>query len=224
MAPGCNGVTQRVLVWDLPLRLFHWGMAGLFGAMWFTGKQGGDWLHYHQLAGFTLATLLLFRLVWGVFGSETARFGRFVAGPRTVVRYLRGELSEAEQPGHNPLGGWMVLALLCTLSLQVLSGLFAADVDSYLYDGPLAARVAGEVAERITAWHKASFDALLVLVSLHLLAILVYRVVKRKNLVLPMITGYKAIDGQVRSLHFAPAGLALLALGGSAGVFYALLH
>lgn len=212
-----------MLVWDLPIRLFHWSMAGLFGLMWFTGEQGGDWLRYHQLAGVAVATLLIFRLLWGVLGSETARFRRFLAGPQTVRRYLLGELSEAERPGHNPLGGWMVVIMLVALSVQVLSGLFAADVDSYLYDGPLARHVASEVAESITAWHKASFGVLLALVSLHLLAILTYRMVKKKNLVLPMITGYKAVEAQVQPLRFASHRLALLLLSGTAGVLYVLL-
>lgn len=217
-------MTRRVLVWDLPLRLFHWVLVALFGSMWFTGKQGGDWLQYHLLAGEALAALLLFRLVWGVCGSETARFHRFLAGPRTVLRYLRGRLSEAERPGHNPLGGWMVLVMLLALASQVLSGLFAADVDSYIYNGPLSAHIASELSERLTAWHKASFVVLLGLVSLHLSAIVLYRVVKRQNLVLPMLTGYKVIEGSARPPRVASGALALLVLGGSVGVFFALLR
>jgi cytochrome b len=102
---------KMIKVWDAPTRLFHWSLVLLFAGMWFTGEQGGDWLHYHIWCGEAIAALLLFRLIWGVVGSETARFRQFVKGPAAIRRYLRG--GEAEQPGHNPLGGLMVVACWC---------------------------------------------------------------------------------------------------------------
>ncbi|MCP1289903.1 MULTISPECIES: cytochrome b/b6 domain-containing protein [unclassified Chromobacterium] len=216
-------MTQMVKVWDVPTRLFHWTLVILFGCMWYSGEQGGDWLQYHIWFGSCLASLLLFRLIWGVIGSQTARFSNFIKGPRNIVRYLRGELSENEQPGHNPLGGLMVLAMLLALLAQVSTGLFAADVDSYLYDGPLAKLLSGDMAEAATSFHKSFFNVILGLVGLHLLAIIAYRVFKKNNLVKAMITGNKAIAGDVPRLAFAPAIIALVALLVSSGGVYVLL-
>lgn len=205
-------MASKIKVWDLPTRLFHWSLAALFGGMWFTGEQGGDWLHYHVLCGEAIGGLLLFRLVWGVAGSDTARFSQFIKGPAAIRRYLKGEMTEAEQPGHNPLGGLMVLALLLALLAQVVSGLFATDVDSYLFDGPLAKLVASGASESITALHKGFFHVLLALVGLHVAAILAYRFIKGKNLVKPMITGRKQVEGEATALRFRPAWLGLATL------------
>ncbi|PRP70523.1 hydrogenase [Chromobacterium amazonense] len=218
-------MTQQVKVWDVPTRLFHWTLVVLFGAMWFCAEQGGDWLQYHIYCGVALASLLVFRLIWGVVGSQTARFSNFVRGPRTIVRYLKGELPEREAPGHNPLGGWMVVVMLLALGAQVLTGLFAADVDSYLYDGPLAKHIDSGLAESATGAHKLLFNGLLGLVALHLTAIVLYRVVKKQNLVGPMLTGYKKMAGEKPRLHFAHGALALAALLLSAGgLYFALLR
>ncbi|MEN3032807.1 cytochrome b/b6 domain-containing protein [Chromobacterium amazonense] len=218
-------MTQQVKVWDVPTRLFHWTLVVLFGAMWFCAEQGGEWLQYHIYCGVALASLLVFRLIWGVVGSQTARFSNFVRGPRTIVRYLKGELPEREAPGHNPLGGWMVVVMLLALGAQVLTGLFAADVDSYLYDGPLAKHIDSGLAESATGAHKLLFNGLLGLVALHLTAIVLYRLVKKQNLVGPMLTGYKKMAGEKPRLHFAHGALALAALLLSAGgLYFALLR
>jgi len=216
-------MTHGVRVWDVPTRLFHWLLVAAFAGMWYSGKQGGDLLEYHIWCGIGIAGLLLFRLLWGVVGSETARFASFVRGPRQIVRYLKGELPEHEQPGHNPLGALMVLALLAVLLFQVGTGLFAADVDSYLYDGPLAARIDSGLAETLTSWHKLSFNLLLGLVGLHVLAIVVYRLVKRQNLVRAMLTGRKPLGTKAPTLHFASPVLAVLMAMLSAGGLYLLL-
>ena len=101
----------RIKLWDAPTRLFHWSLVLLFGVMWWSGETGGDALRLHLLAGYGIAGLLLFRLLWGVLGSDTARFARFVRGPGAMLAYLCGSLPEHRIPGHNPLGALMVLAL-----------------------------------------------------------------------------------------------------------------
>ena len=128
---------MRVFVWDLPTRLFHWTLVLTFAGLWYSGTQGGEMLQYHIWLGYGMATLLLFRLIWGVLGSQTARFVQFVRGPASMLDYARGQLPEEKIPGHNPMGGMMVMLLLALLIAQVLTGLFAADIDSYAYDGPL---------------------------------------------------------------------------------------
>ncbi|CUA84265.1 MULTISPECIES: cytochrome b/b6 domain-containing protein [Gulbenkiania] len=194
-------------LWDVPTRLFHWVLVLLFGIMWWTAEQGGDWLAWHIRAGLAVLTLVLFRVVWGLIGSDTARFARFLRGPAAIRRYLAGETAA---PGHNPLGGWMVALMLLVLLVQTGTGLFAADTDSYLFDGPLARFVDASVAERLTGLHEANFNLLLGLVLLHVGAIFFYRLVKRQNLVRPMLTGRAEQPLQPPALRFAPGWLALV--------------
>jgi cytochrome b len=212
---------RSIKVWDLPTRLFHWSLVLLFGGMWFTGEQGGDWLQYHIWSGEAIAVLLLFRLIWGVIGSETARFSQFVKGPAAIRAYLQGKWTP--RPGHNPLGALMVLALLAVLLVQVGSGLFATDVDSYAFDGPLARLVASELSESITRFHKLFFNVILLLVGLHVTAIAVYRVVKKQNLARAMLTGYQQVDGKMPTLFFRGWPVALFSLLLSGGGVYLLL-
>lgn len=203
---------STVAVWDVPTRLFHWLLVALFAVMWFSGEQGGDWLQWHIWCGEAVLVLLLFRLLWGVFGSQTARFADFVHGPAVIRRYLAGGLAEKDIPGHNPLGGLMVVALLLVLLFQVLSGLCSADVDSYVFDGPLAHRVGTSLSEQLTALHKLNFNLILLLVVLHVGAVLAHRVFKKQNLVHAMLSGRKQIEGEVTPLRFASPGLALASL------------
>lgn len=205
-------MSRMIKVWDVPTRLFHWTMLPVFAGLWFTGEQGGDWMEWHLRLGMLMLVLLLFRVLWGLCGSQTARFSNFLAGPARIRAYLAGQLPATAQPGHNPLGGWMVLALLLALLLQAGLGLFAADVNSYLYDGPLKVLIDGELAEQVTGWHKSSFDVLLLLAAVHVLAVLFYKVGRNTDLVRPMLSGMKALPADVAPLRFAPLWLALLLL------------
>ncbi|MDE2597431.1 MAG: cytochrome b/b6 domain-containing protein [Sphingomonadales bacterium] len=177
-----NGNT--VAVWDLPTRLFHWLLAGLFAFSWFSAENGlMDW---HRISGETLVGLLAFRLVWGFVGGSTARFASFVASPGKALAYLRGGGTAAA--GHNPLGAWSVIALLLLIAVQVGTGLFSVDTDG-LESGPLSYLVSFEAGRKAAGVHHLAFNLTLLLVILHVAAILFYRVVKRRNLVTPMITG-----------------------------------
>ncbi|MBY0421726.1 MAG: cytochrome b/b6 domain-containing protein, partial [Parvularculaceae bacterium] len=169
-----------------------------------------DW---HRASGLFIVFLLFFRLQWGLFGGETARFGRFVKGPGGVFSYLKGEAPAT--PGHNPLGGWSVVAMLAALLLQATAGLFAVDIDG-IESGPLSHFVSFDQGRLAADIHGAVFNALLALVGLHLAAILFYAVMRRKNLVGPMITG--ADKGASRSADFVGTwriAAAALAAGGA---------
>lgn len=180
---------ERKLVWDLPLRLFHWLLVLLLGASWLTAELGLTDLHFYS--GYAVAALLLFRLAWGVVGPRYARFGSFVAGPGRVYRYLRGWLrgTEPEPAGHTPPGGWMILLLLVVLAAQVASGMVnshdGADAGPWYWAASRAVRDLG------AAWHARLFDLLLVLSALHVLAVLLYRLWPGVDLVGPMFTGRK---------------------------------
>jgi cytochrome b len=196
-------VKQRV--WDLPTRLFHWSMVLLVAFAWWTGEN--EEYDFHLWAGYAALFALTFRLLWGLFGSSTARFSAFVRGPAAVVRYLRDRFSWPVA-GHSPLGALSVVALLALLVFQIGSGLFAADEDG-LVNGPLAAFVSIDLSDLITDLHEQAFNVLLALIVLHVAAILFYRLVLKKKLLGPMISGRAALEPGVAPMRPAAAWRAL---------------
>lgn len=199
--------TPIVRVWDLPVRLFHWAIVLLIPALWWTAEN--DRLDLHILLGEVMLGLILFRLLWGVLGSSTARFASFVKGPVAVLRYLRGG---GRAFGHNPAGGWSVVAMLLVLVTQIGLGLFAIEEDA-LYEGPLSHLVSYETARVLADRHEMMFNVLLALIALHVLAVLYYLLVKRDNLVTPMVTGRGAAGASGEALVPAPLWRFLLAVG-----------
>ncbi len=180
---------KTVLVWDLPVRLFHWCVVVLLFVSWLSADQG--WMTIHLASGLTLLALLLFRVAWGLIGSTTARFSNFLHSPQRVLGYLKG-LKSGDRllyAGHNPAGGLMVAAMIAVLLAQALTGLFAND--GLHFNGPLALLIPSETSDGITSLHRLIFDAILLLVWCHVVAVGFYLLVKRDNLVLPMVTGRK---------------------------------
>src|SRR6266436_139168 len=139
-----------VRVWDGATRAVHWAIVVLLGASWWTARN--HHMDYHRYSGYALLGVLAFRLYWGVFGSTTARFAKFVRGPRSIWQYLRSKAVNAA-PGHNPLGALSVLALLGLLLGQVVLGLFCVDVDG-LESGPLSHWVSFETARTCARLHR----------------------------------------------------------------------
>ena len=182
-------ITETVRVWDLPTRLFHWLLVLLIGWEWASSHLGQRFLVYHMWGGYAVLALLVFRLLWGLIGSETARFSSFVASPRRVWQYLRSAGKDTcWRLGHNPLGGWSVMAFLLVLSVQVGTGLFATD--DILTAGPLNRFVRNRTGDLLTHIHKLNFDLILGLVGIHILAIIAHRVIGKHDLVKPMLTGH----------------------------------
>jgi cytochrome b len=193
-------------IWDLPVRLFHWVLAGLIGFSWWSAEEHHtDW---HIWSGLGITTLILFRLLWGLFGSSTARFASFVRGPRAIADYLGGRWSGI---GHNPLGALSVLALLAAVAIQAALGMFSADDDG-LYAGPLANFVSIDVSDQLTEVHEAFFNVVLGLIILHVAAIAFYLVRKRQNLITPMITGRGTAAGDAQAMRPGRWWAALLCL------------
>lgn len=186
-------------VWDLPIRLFHWLLVILVAVSWLSAEERR--MDIHLLSGLGVLGLVTFRLLWGLFGSSTARFASFVRGPGAVIAYLRGQGGE-KRAGHNPLGALSVVALLALLVVQVGTGLFASDTDGLDY-GPLNFLVSYDLAETLSDIHETAFDLLTVLIALHLAAIAFYLFARRRNLLRPMVTGR---DPQVTSGEMVPAG------------------
>ena len=195
-------------VWDLPTRLFHWLLVVLIAFSWWSAEE--EHLDWHIWSGAAVLTLLLFRLMWGLVGSSTARFASFVRGPKTIAAYLNN-MKGWRPIGHSPLGALSVLALLGAIAIQVGLGLFAADKDG-LHEGPLAYLVSGDAAEEIAELHEDFFDVLLVLIGLHIAAILLFRLVLGKKLLTPMITGRAALGPDTEPMRPGRWWLALLCL------------
>lgn len=183
-----GGVLTRVRVWDLPLRLFHWSLVAAVSVAIVSGEIGGDLMDIHAKAGLTILALLAFRLVWGCIGSTHARFLNFVPTAASLRAYLRGRW---HGHGHSPLGALAVLALLALLAAQAGTGLFGSD--DIAFTGPLYGWVEEALALRLTGMHRQLANVLLALVALHIAAILVYLLVKKVNLVKPMLTGWKDV-------------------------------
>lgn len=188
---------QRVMVWDLPTRLFHWLLVAFVTTSFVTVEIGGNAMQLHEWSGFVILSLLLFRVGWGFFGSRPSRFRDFVRGPRAVLSYARNLLRKESRPhfGHNPLGGWSILAMLLTLFVQAGTGLFAND--DIMTEGPLYNWVSKATSDFITDIHEWNQGVIVALVAIHLFAILFYFFVKRENLVSPMITGVRSWSGTV---------------------------
>lgn len=202
---------DRARVWDLPTRIAHWSIALLVPVLWWTAEEGR--LDLHIPAGLFMLALVVFRLIWGVVGSSTARFASFVKGPGAIAAYLRGR--RPAPLGHNPLGALSVVAMLAVLVAQVGLGLFATDEDG-LSPGPLAHLVSYETSEAATEVHENMFNILLVLIGLHIIAVLFYLLVRRRNLVGPMLNGAGRAETAEAPLRSASAWRSWAAAGAAA--------
>jgi cytochrome b len=209
-----------ILVWDLPVRVTHWLLAVCVPLAWVTHELGTQYFRWHRYVGYTVLVLVAFRLAWGFCGTQHARFAAFVRGPRAVVAYLRGRTTGSA--GHNPAGGWMAIVMLGLLALQASSGLFAND--QIFNTGPFYGWVTPQLSDRLSSLHRQSFYWLLAMIGLHVTAILLYRLVGKVNLVVPMVTGRKPtppaqIDDAIadsrlpRALLIAALCAAALAIG-----------
>lgn len=217
--------TTSVRIWDLPTRLFHWSLVILVTLAWFTGEGEGIAGQLHRYSGEAIAGLLIFRFAWGFAGGEHARFSSFFYPRGAIGAHVRELASfRVERTlGHNPLGAVASLALMVTVALIVLTGLFSAGEESV--SGPFAGLIPGDIGEV----HEVLFRILQGLVVLHLAGVAVTSLASRENLVRAMITGRKtrAEGGVARDARNAAgsalaAALAVAILG--AGALMALPH
>jgi cytochrome b len=207
---------QRIKVWDLPVRLFHWAIVVLILFAW--GTQEFDHMEWHVWIGYTILTLLLFRIVWGFVGSDTARFSRFLRSPVAALRHL-AHLSRREpdrEIGHNAAGGWMVLVMLALIGVQAGTGLFSNDDGNT--EGPLMHLVSKDQSDWLSHIHSVNFKLIEAVIVLHVLAIVVYAVLKRHNLVRPMVTGTKLIPSGAGAPRLVSPVWAAVTLAVAAGV------
>ena len=208
-----NSINQSIKVWDLPVRLFHWALVICFAVSWASAELFDNAMQVHLYAGYVMLILVLFRVTWGFSGSGTARFSQFVTGLRPAMDYATTLLKPRPSYylGHNPLGGWAVIAMLALLAFQVLTGLFSYN-DELLIGGPLIHWVNQDTSSIISEIHGIAFNVLLAVTGIHIAAVLFYRFFKHNNLITAMITGYKELPNTIptSNLHFASNWRALI--------------
>ena len=172
----------------------------------------------HVWIGYSILTLLLFRMVWGFIGSDTARFTRFLRSPLAALRHLAHlRRREADREiGHNAAGGWMVLVMLALIGVQAGTGLFANDDGDT--EGPLMHFVSKDQSDFLSHIHSLNFKLIEVVIVLHVLAIVAYAVLKRQNLVRPMVTGTKLMPEDAVAPRLVNPLWALVTLAAAFGV------
>lgn len=185
---------ERVRLWDPALRIFHWALTVLVTATWLLAQYGPADMTAHFWIGYAILALLIFRILWGFFGPQTARFTHFVRGPRETLAYMRHvhKRSPSYWRGHNPMGAVSVVAMILALLAQITTGLIS-DPEDYINVGPLADKVPSSVATGAVGWHHLGATVILILVLLHVAVILWYRLWKREDLITPMLTGWKKV-------------------------------
>jgi cytochrome b len=170
-------------LWDLPTRLFHWLVVACLPLSWWSAET--ERYDVHEWLGYTMITLIISRVTWGFIGSRHSRFSDFIVGPGKVLAYVRGQGSASA--GHNPLGGWSVLALLFLLLAQAVSGLF--NTDDVLFSGPLYYAASTGFRDAMGQVHDIAFNGLIALVCLHILVVLYHQLRLKEKLLQAMFKG-----------------------------------
>ncbi len=188
-----NNTAKEIKVWDPLVRLFHWSLVLAFATAYATED---DYMALHVYAGYTIAGLLLIRLIWGFVGTQHARFSDFVRPPHEAWSYLKETITFKAKRylGHNPAGGLMIVALLLSLLLTTLTGLGAYGIEGH---GPLASWLSGigEIGEdALEEIHEFFANFTLFLVAVHIAGVILGSISHGENLVRAMFTGTKQAD------------------------------
>lgn len=207
--PKRTGMLLPMPIWDSPTRLFHWILVLAIALCYLTDKFGA--FDLHKLCGEFVLALVLFRVVWGFVGSETSRFSQFLASPVAAVQHLLHfrRREPDRQIGHNEAGGWMVVVILAMLLVQIITGLFSNDVDSFIA-GPLAAHLSDDAGAQVLHYHRFNFNIIVAVIVLHLVAIAAYKIIKQHDLVPAMITGKKRLPAATPAPRMASPTLAAI--------------
>ncbi len=183
---------KKILVWSRITRIFHWSLVAMVVLCWITAEAEGSLFWTHMASGYGVLILVLFRLIWGVIGDRYSLFTNFVRKWSAIRAYFQ-QMLKMQVPshlGHNPIGGWMILALLGGLGILVVTGLFSAHHDE---TGPYASLLASSIAEAISEIHEVLFNILLLLVFVHVAGVLTASMLEGENLVRAMWTGRKRV-------------------------------
>ncbi|MCP1575971.1 cytochrome b [Herbaspirillum rubrisubalbicans] len=198
-----RSIICTIRVWDLPTRLSHWTLLFLLIFLFITAFTGR--MKAHAVMGQAVLILVVFRFVWGFIGSQSARFADFVKGPSSILHYI--STGKCRTLGHNPLGALMVLALLTTMLVQSLSGLFSND--GIGFNGPFSHLISGVASDSVTRLHVTLAYVIAVLVVVHILAVVIHWMLRGEDLILPMFSGNKKVQTEIPELRFAHTARAL---------------
>lgn len=196
-------VNKRILVWDLPVRLFHWLLVFCLIGSWYTSEGERGLIDIHMIFGYSILVLVLFRIFWGFIGTKHAKFTEFVPNKNELKGYLKN--SNTPYLGHNPLGSLMVLFMLLLLFLQAVSGLFMTD--DIFTNAPYFDSVSKNTQNIMSLIHNNIFDIIVIVSILHIGAILYYLIAKKQNLISAMFTGKKWVDSKFVSSAIAHSKL-----------------
>ena len=192
---------RRVEIWDLPTRVFHWSLAALVVLALVIGDDDeGIAFMLHAYAGYGILFLLAFRIPWGLVGSPRSRFSDFVKSRREVLGHAKSLVLNFKAPravGHNPLGGWMIVALLIVVFLAAATGLLAGDDEAR---GPYAGLLGG-AGDALGKLHETLADLLIPLILLHLAGALVHWLLSGDNVIRAMIDGGKQLEDSTAALE-----------------------
>ena len=207
-----------IRIWDLPIRIFHWLLVLCITGSFVTINLGDEFIQWHAYFGYSILTLLIFRIIWGFIGSTHARFASFFPTKKAIFDYLSG--SSPRVLGHNPVGAISVFALLFVLSIQVMTGLFVDDEVSF--QGPLTKYVSSSISSLLSQIHEGNQVLILTLIVIHVAAIIFYKKFKGEDLIGPMISGDKEIDPSEEA-RYLPADLGRASMDGVLQRAFALL-
>ena len=205
---------EYVRVWDIPIRLFHWVLVALVTSQFLIAWVFTDAMDIHVTLGYLTLTLIVFRIIWGFIGTAYAQFKNFLVNPTSLVAYIKGlsnRTSQSKSAGHNPIGGYSTIAIITCVLIQGFSGLFCDD--DVLTAGPLRHLVSDDITSIYNQVHALNAKVLAGLLCTHVAAIFWYLLVRKENLIKPMITGTKTAGKDEKYIHWKEKPLtALLAL------------
>jgi len=206
-------VKQQYLIWDFPLRIFHWGLVVVISGLWYTSEQEGEMTELHMQFGYCAIGLICFRILWGFIGTKHALFSQFLPKPAQIKNYLTPaeQINKTRYPGHNPLGSLMVLLMLFLVLVQAITGLFITD--DIFSSGPYNGVLPKSLEDIMATIHHYGFDIIAIAIALHVGAIIYYRIKKGQHLVKAMITGKKSAQevDETDSIRHSKLFVALLA-------------
>jgi cytochrome b len=184
-------MSKQHLIWDLPLRIFHWGMIIIIGCLWVTSDQDLGLIELHIKFGYTALGFLIFRIIWGIVGTKHSQFKNFIPSFTTLKQYIiDSRLGKIKHyVGHNPIGSLMVILMLLLMLGQATSGLFISD--DVFSAGPYNGVFSEQVEKIFKTIHTNAFDLLMVAALFHIIAVIYYEKVKKQALIKAMINGKK---------------------------------
>ncbi|MDT0593979.1 cytochrome b/b6 domain-containing protein [Glaciecola petra] len=182
---------QKIKVWDLPIRLFHWLLVLAIVFQFVTGDLLDDAMQLHFYGGYTIIGLIIFRLLWGMLGTYYARFNQFIVSPVSAFKYLT-KANNIVYLGHNPAGAYSVVLLLSLIFTQAISGLFISD--EIFTDGPYYGLLNEFWQSLANFIHHNFMNVIFAAIALHVGAIIFYKIKYKEGLTSAMITGFKQVD------------------------------